>query len=98
ILRIGRYQALAKILVDGVETNPFTLQTNEAPKIQSPRTLEMIELRMREKCWVDKAKVLQDIAGRFDRVINYANQKKNEAQVHQTFRTSLDEDNAEVSH
>jgi hypothetical protein len=75
IMRIGRYQALAKLLVNGYDTTPFTLYPEEAIRRENPRNIAVIEDRMREGgYWIDPTKVREDISGRLDRVIDKANE------------------------
>jgi type IV secretory system conjugative DNA transfer VirD4/TraG family protein len=73
IMRIGRWQALAKLVVNDYDTTPFTLWPEEAVRLESPRNIAVIEKRMREeKYWIEPSKVLEDISGRLDRVIKKA--------------------------
>jgi hypothetical protein len=65
IMRIGRHEALAKILVNDFDTAPFTLRTEKANRLESPRNTETIETRMRESVWIEPTKVLDEIANRF---------------------------------
>lgn len=69
ILRIGRYEALAKILVNGYDSSPFTMRISEAIRLESPRVLETIEKQMQETCWVNPEKVFSEIAERPKKVI-----------------------------
>lgn len=71
IMRIGRYQALAKLLVNGFDSMPFTLQTGEAIRLESPRNIEVIEKRMRASSWVEPKWIQEEVNGRLDRVIKY---------------------------
>jgi hypothetical protein len=64
ILRIGRYQALAKILVEGHDTAAFTLHVDEAVQRDSPRNVETIERNMRRSYWLKLKDVTADIAER----------------------------------
>jgi|GEM_PF-2307121 len=73
ILRIGRYEALAKILVNGYDSSPFTMRISEAIRLESPRILETIEKRMKEVCWVEPEKVFKEIAERPKRIIEESN-------------------------
>jgi len=68
ILRIGRYEALAKILINGFDSSPFTIRMSEAIRLESPRVLETIEKRMKETCWVDPEAVFTEIAARVNKV------------------------------
>jgi hypothetical protein len=68
IMRIGRYQALAKVVVDGYETRAFTLRGDEEVSRENPRALQTIEDRMKAGVWVDPERVLQEIGTRIQRL------------------------------
>lgn len=70
MLRIGRFEALAKLLVNGFDTSALTLKVREAVGLESPSNLEEIEKRMRESCWVDARALDQEVEGRLNRVIS----------------------------
>jgi len=72
ILRIGRYQSLAKLNIDGFDTTAFTLKPPEALRLENPRIIEAIEKHMKNTCWVDREKVLDDINSRIERLTQAA--------------------------
>ncbi len=77
IMRVGRYEALAKLLVNGFDTTPFTLRIREAIRLESPRNTVTIEARMKESCWKDPEETLKEIDGRMNRVIQRAQEWRN---------------------
>lgn len=68
IMKIGRFQALAKVLVNGYDTDAFTLRTREAIRLESPRVVEFVEERMKGKYWVDPQAVYAEINTRLQRI------------------------------
>ncbi len=79
IMRIGRFQALVKILVNGYDSHAFTLKTKEAKRLESPRVVEIIQTRMMQTCWVNPTVVYEEIDKRLEKVSHAAKERKNKA-------------------
>ena len=88
-LRIGQYEALAKILVNGKETSAFTLSPPEAVKHENPRILSTIEELMKETYWVDAASTLLEISGRVQSVIEFAEKEENKSKSDSNLTDSI---------
>jgi hypothetical protein len=69
MMRIGRYEALARVVVDGYETTPFTLRGGEEVRRDNPRALQIIEENMLKHC-VDPDVELKEVRSRMGRLKN----------------------------
>jgi hypothetical protein len=79
LMRIGKYEAIAKILIDNDDTNPFTLKLNLCPERDNPGLVAEIEATMRENgIWQEREKLLVDISKRIDNINEIITQKEKE--------------------
>jgi hypothetical protein len=79
LMRIGKYEAVAKILIDNDDTTPFTLKTKPSPDVGNPRLARQIERSMKiNGVWQDRQELLDDIDTRMDKIKELVNQKESE--------------------
>jgi len=79
IMQIGRYEALARILVNGFDTRAFSLRTPEAVRIESPRVVDEIVAFNRDSYWVDQKDMLASVDARISVVRQAVSDAKREA-------------------
>jgi Helicase HerA, central domain len=79
LMRIGKYEAIAKILIDNDSTTPFTLKPNLAPDVENPLRVNQIEASMRTSgVWQDREKLLVEINRRIKDLKDIIIQKEKE--------------------
>lgn len=76
-LRIGRYQAVAKLNLEGFDTTTFTLRPPESLLLENPRIIEVIEAHMKENFWLDRDAILNEIDRRIENVFKTGQDKLN---------------------
>jgi Helicase HerA, central domain/TraM recognition site of TraD and TraG len=78
LMRIGKYEAVAKILKSNNDTDPFTLKPDYSPNIPNPSMMAKIENSMKgNNVWKERHSLLNDVDTRIDRVRDFVNEQTN---------------------